>query len=61
MDLLLPDVIIGIYRRYVPGWMLARPERAHLAERLLADTIAKQGVPRDQLTIYADRGACMEV
>jgi putative transposase len=39
-------VIIDIYSRYVPGWMLARAERAHLAERLLADTIAKQHVTR---------------
>jgi len=46
-------VIIDIYSRYVPGWMLARAERAHLAERLLADT------ERDELTIHADRGASM--
>ncbi|MGH3100837.1 MAG: transposase, partial [Thermoleophilia bacterium] len=52
-------VIIDIYSRYVPGWMLARAERAHLAERLLGDTIAKQQVSRDQLTIHADRGTSM--
>ena len=52
-------VIIDIYSRYVPGWMLARVERAHLAERLLADTISGQGVARDRLTIHADRGASM--
>ena len=52
-------VIIDIYSRYVPGWMLARAERAHLAERLLADTIAKQHVSSDQLTIHADRGTSM--
>ncbi len=52
-------VIIDIYSRYVPGWMLARAERAHLAERLLADTITKQGVTSDQLTIHADRGSSM--
>ena len=52
-------VIIDIYSRYVPGWMLARAERAHLAERLLADTIAKQRVARDQLTVHADRGSSM--
>jgi putative transposase len=51
--------IIDIYSRYVPGWLLARAERAHLAERLLADTIAKQAVAREQLTIHADRGASM--
>jgi putative transposase len=52
-------VIIDIYSRYVPGWMLARAERAHLAERLLADTIAKQQVDRGQLTVHADRGTSM--
>jgi putative transposase len=52
-------VIIDIYSRYVPGWMLARAERAQLAERLLADTITKQQVSRDQLTIHADRGTSM--
>ena len=52
-------VIIDIYSRYVPGWMLARAERAHLAERLLADTITEQGVERGSLTIHADRGAAM--
>jgi putative transposase len=52
-------VIIDIYSRYVPGWMLARAERALLAERLLGDTIAKQAVDRGQLTIHADRGASM--
>jgi putative transposase len=48
-------VIIDSYSRYVPGWLLARAERASLAERLLADTIAKQQVDRGQLTIHADQ------
>jgi putative transposase len=52
-------VIIDIYSRSVPGWMLARAERASLAERLLADTIAKQRITGDQLTIHADRGTSM--
>jgi putative transposase len=52
-------VIVDISSRYVPGWMLARAERAHLAERLLADTIAKQQVDRGQLTVHADRGTSM--
>jgi putative transposase len=52
-------VILDIYSRYVPGWMLATRELATLAERLLAETIAKQGVERDQLTIHADRGSSM--
>jgi putative transposase len=52
-------VLIDIYSRYVPGWMLAHAENAHLAEALLADTITKQGVTRDQLTLHADRGSPM--
>ncbi len=52
-------VILDIYSRYVPGWMVAMQESATLAERLLADTIRKQGVDRGQLTIHADRGSSM--
>ena len=39
--------------------MVATRESAELAERLLADTIAKQRVDRGQLTIHADRGSSM--
>jgi putative transposase len=42
-----------------PNAMLARAERASLAERPLADTIAKQRITGDQLTIHADRGTSM--
>jgi len=52
-------VVLDIYSRYVVGWMLAAEESAALAERLLAETISKQGVDRDQLTIHADRGSSM--
>jgi putative transposase len=52
-------VIIDIYSRYVVGWMLAERESAVLAEKLLADTIAKQRIDRDQLTIHADNGSSM--
>jgi putative transposase len=52
-------VIIDIYSRYVPGWMLAHAENAKLAEALLADTLAKQHIGRHQLTIHADRGSPM--
>jgi putative transposase len=51
--------IIDIYSRYVPGWMLARAERASLAEALLAETIEKQGIGSGQLTIHSDRGSPM--
>ena len=52
-------VIIDIYSRYVVGWLIADAESKALAEKLLADTIAKQGIDRDQLTIHADNGSSM--
>jgi putative transposase len=52
-------VVIDIYSRYVPGWMLAHTENARLAQALLADTAAKQGITPGQLTIHADRGSPM--
>jgi putative transposase len=52
-------VILDIYSRYVPGWMLAHAENARLAQALLADTAAKQGIGHGQLTIHADRGSPM--
>ena len=51
--------IIDIYSRYTVGWMLATRESKELAERLLADTIAKQNIDRGRLTIHADRGSSM--
>jgi putative transposase len=52
-------VILDIYSRYVPGWLLTHAENARLAEVLLADTAAKQHITAGQLTIQADRGSPM--
>jgi putative transposase len=52
-------VIVDIYSRYVVGWMVASRESAPLAEVLIRQTVAKQGIRRDQLTIHADRGSSM--
>src|SRR5258708_23873418 len=52
-------VIIDIYSRYAPGWLLAKRETAELAEHLIAETIRKHNVVTDQLTIHADRGPSM--
>ena len=52
-------VILDIFSRYVPGWMLAHAENAKLAEALLADTVTKQNISHGQLTIHADRGSPM--
>lgn len=52
-------VMIDIYSRYVVGWLIADVEAAELAEQLIAETCAKQGVQRAQLTIHADNGSPM--
>jgi putative transposase len=52
-------VILDIFSRYVVGWMIAPRETAELAEKLIADTIEKQGIQRGTLTLHADRGSSM--
>jgi putative transposase len=52
-------VILDIYSRYVAGWMVATRESAALAEKLIAETCAKQGITRGQLSVHADRGSSM--
>ena len=52
-------VILDIFSRYVVGWMIAPQESATLAERLIAETCAKQGIEPGQLTLHADRGGAM--
>ena len=52
-------VILDIFSRHVVGWMLAERESAHLAEQLIAQTVARHDVAPDTLTLHADRGASM--
>lgn len=52
-------VILDVYSRYAAGWMVASRESAPLAEVLIRQTVAKQGIRRDQLTIHTDRGSSM--
>ena len=52
-------VILDVFSRFVPGWMIAERELARLAEQLIAETCAKQGIPRDQLVLHSDRGSAM--
>ena len=52
-------VLLDIFSRYVVGWMVAHREHASLAEHLIAETLAKQGIGPDQLTLHADRGSSM--
>jgi putative transposase len=53
-------VILDIFSRKVVGWMIAHRESAALAQRLIAETIARENVVPGQLTIHADRGSSMK-
>jgi len=52
-------VILDVFSRFVVGWMVAHRESAVLAERLIAETCARQGIKEGELTIHADRGPSM--
>lgn len=52
-------VMLDVFSRYVVGWMIAERQTAVLAEQFIAETCAKQGIERGQLTIHADRGSAM--
>ena len=53
-------VILDIFSRYAVGWMVASRESADLAQRFIRETVQKQGVPEDQLTLHSDRGPSMK-
>ena len=52
-------VILDIYSRYTVGWMLAHCESTDLATRLIEESIGKQQVSKDELTLHSDRGPSM--
>jgi putative transposase len=52
-------VILDVFSRYVVGWMVAHRESAPLAEKLIRETCARQGIVPGQLTLHADRGSSM--
>ena len=52
-------VILDIFSRYTPGWMVATRENSALASRLIQQTCLKHGVQPEVLTLHSDRGAPM--
>lgn len=52
-------VILDVFSRYVVGWRIAERESEDLAQELIQQTCAKQGIPAGQLTIHADHGSPM--
>ena len=53
-------VMLDVFSRYVVGWLIADAESATLAEQLMNDAYAREGVSPGQLTIHADRGPSMK-
>lgn len=52
-------VVLDLFSRYVVGWMLAGAEKAALAHRLLRESVERERVVQESLTIHADRGPSM--
>lgn len=52
-------VILDVFSRAVVGWLLAEREDAALAETLITERCAKEGIVPQQLTLHADRGSAM--
>jgi putative transposase len=52
-------VILDVFSRYVVGWMAALQESATLAQRLIQQTCARQGIAEGTLTVHADHGPAM--
>lgn len=51
--------IMDVFSRFIVGWRVEARESARLAEELIAESCFKQNIPRDQLTLHADRGTSM--
>ncbi len=52
-------VIIDVFSRLNPGWLLAHRESDRLAEAMIATAWAGQHIQPGQLVIHADRGSSM--
>jgi len=49
-------VIIDLFSRFNPGWLLAHEENGELAKQLITETCERQGVDPGTRTLHADRG-----
>jgi putative transposase len=52
-------VMLDIYSRYCPGWMVVDQEDGQVAKAWLAEVAASQHIAPGTLTIHADRGSSM--
>lgn len=49
-------VILDLFSRFNPGWMLAHEESGEHATKLIRETCERQGIDPGTLTVHADRG-----
>ena len=49
-------VIVDLFSRFNPGWLLAHEENGELAAKLIAETCERQDVQPGTLKLHADRG-----
>ena len=49
-------VIIDLFSRFNPGWLLAHEESGELAVKLIRETCERQGIAPGTLQLHADRG-----
>jgi len=52
-------VMLDIFSRYCPGWMVVDQEDAQVAKAWLTEVVASQHIAPHSLTIHADRGSSM--
>ena len=52
-------VLLDLFSRFVVGWLVAERESAALAEQLIAECAARQGIALGQLRLHSDRGGPM--
>ena len=52
-------VMLDLFSRYCPGWMVVDQEDAQVAKAWLAEVTAAQQITPGTLTIHADRGSSM--
>jgi len=52
-------VVLDLFSRFVVGWLIAERESAQLAQVLIAESCARQGITLGQLSVHSDRGGPM--
>jgi len=52
-------VVQDLFSRFVVGWFVAKRESGQLAQQLIAEACARQGIGPRQLSVHSDRGGPM--